>query len=313
MVTAEPFPSYYKRMVVVQLHEKDVSPIQNAVADMEGKNQSLVQLTAQAQRDRDPNQLGPLSMLLNGVLDAAVNGGTNIYLKLFLVPAYAAARPADAPLCETLRELMVQQVELVSPALKLHRQLCPESLQPLQEKMDGFFHTLEQTMSAYGYVPKEQPAPAVLEAPRRDSEVSPVEAPPGALRASAATAVPSATSAPSSAAAAAAAAKKPRPTAVTMGSQPGTTELRKQKSNGAIAASSSAAKDAAQTPSSPVASPRTATTAASPRAAGGPLPSPRSGSPAGAALAGSGNNLADDERKKNLSFGTLRKKSLNPK
>lgn len=42
---------------------------------------------------RDAGQLGPLSMLLNGIIDAAVNGGTRIYTQLFLAPSYVEARP----------------------------------------------------------------------------------------------------------------------------------------------------------------------------------------------------------------------------
>ncbi len=43
--------------------------------------------------ERDVAQLSPLSMLLNGIIDAAVNGGTKIYTQLFLSPQYVVARP----------------------------------------------------------------------------------------------------------------------------------------------------------------------------------------------------------------------------
>ncbi len=150
MVTAVPFPSYRKRQPVVEMREVDISPIQNAVSDIEAKNVSLIALTAQAARD--PGQLGPLSLLLNGIIDAAVNGGTRIYTQLFLSPLYATNRPQDAELCSRLRLMLVEQVEKAAEGLVVHRMSCPEQLLGLQSKMEEFFEALENQMVPFGYM-----------------------------------------------------------------------------------------------------------------------------------------------------------------
>ena len=172
MVTAETFPSYRKRLPVVETREVEVSPIQNAVADIEAKNVSLVALTAQAARDA--GQLGPLSLLLNGIIDAAVNGGTRIYTQLFLSPSYAASRPRDAELCTRLRQMLVEQVERAAVGLAVHRQSCPEQLLGLQSKMEEFFEALEKQMAPFGYVVPERRRPG---ASGRSSTVAEEELP----------------------------------------------------------------------------------------------------------------------------------------
>jgi hypothetical protein len=160
MITSDTFPSYRKRLPVVEMQEVEISPIQNAVSDIEAKNVSLVSLTAQAARDA--GQLGPLSLLLNGIIDAAVNGGTRIYTQLFLSPAYAASRPRDAELCTRLRLMLVEQVERAAVGLAVHRKSCPEQLLGLQSKMEEFFEALEKQMVPFGYVAPERRRPETV-------------------------------------------------------------------------------------------------------------------------------------------------------
>ena len=56
----------------------ELSPIETAIDAMEAKNAELVQLIAQHTLDKNLT-LKPLTMRLNGVLDAAVNGGIAKY------------------------------------------------------------------------------------------------------------------------------------------------------------------------------------------------------------------------------------------
>lgn len=88
--TAEPFPSNRRRIPVVDRLEMLVQPIVNAI-------EAIVKKTADLERTykavanaplAPPPDVGPLSMALNGIIDAAVNGGTDKYVEAFLTDAY---------------------------------------------------------------------------------------------------------------------------------------------------------------------------------------------------------------------------------
>lgn len=57
----------------------EVSPIENAVYVVENKTQELRTLISQYQHRQHQGNINPLSMCLNGVIDAAVNGGIARY------------------------------------------------------------------------------------------------------------------------------------------------------------------------------------------------------------------------------------------
>lgn len=58
--------------------QMEVSPLENAIEVLENKNQQLKSLAGQCQT-RQMQNLNPLTMCLNGVIDAAVNGGVSRY------------------------------------------------------------------------------------------------------------------------------------------------------------------------------------------------------------------------------------------
>lgn len=55
-----------------------MSPLENATEVLENKNQQLKTLIGQCQT-RQMQNINPLTMCLNGVIDAAVNGGVSRY------------------------------------------------------------------------------------------------------------------------------------------------------------------------------------------------------------------------------------------
>jgi len=61
---------------------------------------------------RDLN-INPFTMVLNGVIDAAVAGGVAMYQKAFLTPAYASANPGDMPLINKLKNNILYQVDIL--------------------------------------------------------------------------------------------------------------------------------------------------------------------------------------------------------
>lgn len=62
----------------------EVSPLENAIEVIENKNLQLRTLIAQCQT-RQMQNINPLTMCLNGVIDAAVNGGLARYQEVSIV------------------------------------------------------------------------------------------------------------------------------------------------------------------------------------------------------------------------------------
>lgn len=66
----------------------EVSPIENAIYVVENKTQELRTLISQYQHRQHQGNINPLSMCLNGVIDAAVNGGIARYQEVQLKKAW---------------------------------------------------------------------------------------------------------------------------------------------------------------------------------------------------------------------------------
>uniref|UniRef100_H3CJ97 Dedicator of cytokinesis 4b n=1 Tax=Tetraodon nigroviridis TaxID=99883 RepID=H3CJ97_TETNG len=87
----------------------EVSPLENAIEVIENKNLQLRTLITQCQ-SRQMQNVNPLTMCLNGVIDAAVNGGLARYQEAFFVKDYVLNHPEDGEKIGRLRELMFEQV-----------------------------------------------------------------------------------------------------------------------------------------------------------------------------------------------------------
>lgn len=61
----------------------EMTPLENAIEVLENKNQQLKTLISQCQT-RQMQNINPLTMCLNGVIDAAVNGGVSRYQEVRL-------------------------------------------------------------------------------------------------------------------------------------------------------------------------------------------------------------------------------------
>jgi len=110
----EHFPSNRRRMEVVERREQTLSPIENALAMLLAKTQELIEKIDEVDNaPPGPVDVGPLSMILNGMIDAAVSGGTQKYIEAFLGPDFVIENPAPEQLRlqnevkATLREQVV--------------------------------------------------------------------------------------------------------------------------------------------------------------------------------------------------------------
>lgn len=117
---------------------------------METINHMLRDLLKDYQNDHNI-ALNQLTMKIQGVVDAAVNGGTTKYEEAFLVDEYLKLNPGDQPMVEKLKNLIADQIPILEVALLVHRAKVPAALLPLHERLEECFLKMQAHVeSCYG-------------------------------------------------------------------------------------------------------------------------------------------------------------------
>lgn len=102
-----------RRSEVVSMEVLEISPIENALNEVEQKTKELASLSMKYAALAKTAQAVPtnaLSMCLNGAVDAPVDGGISSYRQVFFSPDYVARYPERAELVEKLRKAIDDQV-----------------------------------------------------------------------------------------------------------------------------------------------------------------------------------------------------------
>ncbi|XP_030633164.1 dedicator of cytokinesis protein 4b [Chanos chanos] len=123
----------------------EVSPLENAIEVIENKNLQLRTLITQCQTKQMQN-INPLTMCLNGVIDAAVNGGLARYQEAFFVKEYTVNHPEDSDKIGRLRELMFEQAHILGFGLEVHDKFVPQDMRPLHKKLVEQFHLMKSSL-----------------------------------------------------------------------------------------------------------------------------------------------------------------------
>ncbi|MGH0125600.1 UNVERIFIED_CONTAM: hypothetical protein FKN15_010366 [Acipenser sinensis] len=95
----------------------EMSPLENAIEVIENKNLQLRALITQCQA-RQMHNINPLTMCLNGVIDAAVNGGLARY----------------------------QEAQILEYGLAVHEKFVPQDMRPLHKKLVDQFHLMKSSL-----------------------------------------------------------------------------------------------------------------------------------------------------------------------
>ncbi|XP_021694043.1 dedicator of cytokinesis protein 1 isoform X3 [Aedes aegypti] len=127
-----------------------ISPIEMAIETMEAKNRGIRELVLEHRSD-PTLPIHSLSATINGVVDAAVNGGIPIYEDAFLSPEYLIRYPEDDHLVARLKDQIASQIPLLEVAIQVHKAKAPDSLMPFHERLETCFAGLQPTIEAkYG-------------------------------------------------------------------------------------------------------------------------------------------------------------------
>ncbi len=124
--------------MVVSKQQRELGPLENAVNSIETKTQELLELVEEFEdRSRaEAVNISPLSMAINGVIDAAVNGGIVKYQEAFLIGDENNEK-YSLDLKDKLRNGLRQQLEVIEKGLRLHARLITPEMRGLQEKLDS--------------------------------------------------------------------------------------------------------------------------------------------------------------------------------
>uniref|UniRef100_A0A8D3DVX5 Dedicator of cytokinesis 4b n=1 Tax=Scophthalmus maximus TaxID=52904 RepID=A0A8D3DVX5_SCOMX len=152
----------------------EVSPLENAIEVIENKNLQLRTLITQCQ-SRQMQNINPLTMCLNGVIDAAVNGGLARYQEAFFVKDYIMNHPEDGEKIGRLRELMFEQAHILEYGLAVHEKFVPQDMRPLHKKLVDQFHLMKSSLGiqVQSFLPMWAPARCTSPTAARDPAGTP--------------------------------------------------------------------------------------------------------------------------------------------
>jgi len=114
-VLEDRFPSIKRRMRA-EITINTMTPLEHAIKILEDKVKDLQDFVISHHLDVSPDT-GNLTMLLNGVLDAAVNGGTKKYMDAFLTGEYLQNNPQEAQTLERLKKALVMTMDVSKEGL----------------------------------------------------------------------------------------------------------------------------------------------------------------------------------------------------
>jgi hypothetical protein len=142
------FPTNRRRLQIIDRKEILLSPIENALSTIVNKNQELKEKMDQVQNaPPGPVDVGPLSMNLNGMIDAAVNGGTQKYIEAFLGPESNKQDPAISKYQLELKNALKQQSLLLKQGLDVFGKRCDAKLKGLFEHLSGFYDDMVKKLT----------------------------------------------------------------------------------------------------------------------------------------------------------------------
>lgn len=113
--TEETFPTVLRRSQVVDLVVVEISPIENALSEVEEKTKELSTLNLRYQNLSKTTQevsTNALAMALNSAVDAPLNTGVSAFRQMFFSTDFAIRNPEQVELAEKLRAAIDEQVRL---------------------------------------------------------------------------------------------------------------------------------------------------------------------------------------------------------
>jgi hypothetical protein len=119
-------------------------PLENAIKDIEDKVNDLEELVINHELDTKPDT-NALSMALNGVIDAAVNGGLTKYTEAFFSQEYIQKHPEHQHLLKRFKNALNNQIHVLEEGLKKRRQHVEGAALGLNEHLENKLREMKQS------------------------------------------------------------------------------------------------------------------------------------------------------------------------
>ncbi|KAL0072827.1 Deoxycytidine kinase 1 [Marasmius tenuissimus] len=111
--TEDKFPTVLRRSQVVEMEVAMISPLENALEEVQLKTKELAALELKYQSLEKTTQdvsTNALSKALDAVVDSPTNAGITAYRQLFFDPEYVSGNPDRVELIDKLRAAVDEQV-----------------------------------------------------------------------------------------------------------------------------------------------------------------------------------------------------------
>ncbi|KAM4621829.1 LOW QUALITY PROTEIN: dedicator of cytokinesis 2 [Polymixia lowei] len=141
--TVYKLPGILRWFEATDMKHTTLSPLENAIENMESTNEKILTMINQYQADWSL-PINPLSMLLNGIVDPAVMGGFAKYEKAFFTDEYTLQHPEDRDKLLRLKDLIAWQIPLLGGGISLHGKRVTDDLRPFHERMEECFKQLRK-------------------------------------------------------------------------------------------------------------------------------------------------------------------------
>eukprot|EP01094_Clydonella_sp_ATCC50884_P028734 TRINITY_DN8724_c0_g1_i1.p1 TRINITY_DN8724_c0_g1~~TRINITY_DN8724_c0_g1_i1.p1 ORF type:complete len:1774 (+),score=493.43 TRINITY_DN8724_c0_g1_i1:697-5322(+) len=153
---SEAFPTITARALITKTDIVEVTPIENAIDTIVTKNNELERLAVQFGQGNHTN-ISPFTMVLSGTIDACVAGGVEMYKKAFFTDSYLSENPGDKQQIADLKKHLESQMKALNECIGVHAQLCPPSMQQLQNHLETKLGELQDEWAG-----KKKAAPPTL-------------------------------------------------------------------------------------------------------------------------------------------------------
>ncbi|XP_065059429.1 dedicator of cytokinesis protein 3-like isoform X2 [Rhopilema esculentum] len=145
MKTVNSFPGILRWSRIESCHREELDPLVNAKLSIASKNKELATLVSHYEGSAREN-IKSMSMVLNGVIDANVNGGISKYQQAFLNEDYLETNVEKEDDVEELKMHLREQVDLLASGLALHERLTDASMRPFHDKMVTMFARMKESI-----------------------------------------------------------------------------------------------------------------------------------------------------------------------
>ncbi|XP_076363419.1 dedicator of cytokinesis protein 3-like isoform X2 [Tachypleus tridentatus] len=142
-------PGILRWFEVTDRQVEEISPIAHACETVDHMNKELRRLIAQYTND-PKRSISPLSMRLQGVIEAAVNGGIAKFQEAFFTTSFATQNPEQTEYIDRLKILILEKVQILEGGLSLHGRLAPPEVLPLHHRLVDRFAAMKQSIRESG-------------------------------------------------------------------------------------------------------------------------------------------------------------------